>query len=134
MTDDARAALESSMVRFGEAWAKGDRATVDAMLSPSYTHIDIYGAFHDKAGWLDYTAGRGGRATTIGFRDVDTRIIGDVAISTGINDIKGSGIRDAADEADLTMRFTQVWVKNSATWLREAFQATPMRTAERPLS
>ena len=40
----------------------------------------------------------------------------------------------AADEADLTMRFTQVWVRNSATWLREAFQATPISTAERPLS
>jgi ketosteroid isomerase-like protein len=128
MTDQARAELESSMIRFGEAWAKGDRATVDALLSPGYTHIDIYGAFHDRASWLDYAAGRSGRATTIGFRDVVTRIFGDVAIVTGINDIRGSGIRDAADEAGLTLRFTQVWVRRSGQWVREAFQATPIRT------
>jgi hypothetical protein len=41
--------------------------------------------------WLAYAARRAGRPTRIAFADVATRIIGDVAVVTGRNDIEGDG-------------------------------------------
>lgn len=123
--------LDEAIRRFGVAWAAGDVTTLDALLSPTYTHSDVFGRFQDRAAWLAYSSGRAGRATRIAFRDVRQRIIGDVAIITGINEVEGPGARDAADTSPLTLRFTQVWVKHDGRWVREAFQATPMseRTA-----
>lgn len=123
--------LDEAVRRFGEAWAVGGGATLDALLSPTYTHADVSGRFQDRAAWLAYARGRAARGTRIAFRDVRQRIIGDVAIITGINELEGPGARDASDASALTLRFTQVWVKRDGRWLREAFQATPIveRTA-----
>ena len=124
-------ALDEAVRRFGMAWAAGDSAVLDTLLSPTYTHSDVFGHFQDRAASLAYARSRAGRATRIAFRDVRQRIIGDVAIITGINEVEGAGARDAADTSPLTLRFTQVWLKRDGRWLREAFQATPIteRTA-----
>jgi hypothetical protein len=53
------------------------------------------------------------------------RIIGDVAIVTGVNDVSGGGAKSATDQRDWSLLFTQVWVWQDGRWLREAFQATP---------
>lgn len=121
--------LNDAMKRFGEAWAAGDMAVLESLLSPSYTHNDAFGAHHDHASWLAYARGRTGRATRIAFRNVETRLRGDVAIVTGINDISGGGATSAADGKDLSIQFTQVWIWQGGRWLREAFQATPIRAA-----
>ena len=118
--------LQGAITRFGEAWAQGDLVTLETLLSVTYTHTDVFGAFQDRVAWLRYVGGRTGRATQIGFRDVETRIVGDVAIVTGINDVSGPGGRSADDRSDLSLRFTQVWVRQDGQWLREAFQATPI--------
>jgi ketosteroid isomerase-like protein len=123
---DRAAALEDAVRRFGEAWANGDGVAMDALLSPSYTHTDVFGKLSDRAAWLAYASGRGGRTTRIEFRGVRIRVHGDVGIVTGINDLHGGGIRDAADSRNLTLAFTQVWVWQQDRWLREAFQATPI--------
>ena len=129
--DDARRrALDEAVRRFGEAWAAGDGAALEALLSPSYTHTDVFGAFQERAAWLAYARGRAGRTTRIDFRDVRTRIVGDAAIVTGLNEVSGPGGRSADDRATHTLRFTQVWVWTEGRWLREAFQATPV-AAER---
>ncbi len=131
---DQNAMLQDAIHRFGEAWAHGDLATLEALLSPTYTHTDAFGAFQDRRSWLDYVAGRAGRTTRIAFRDVATRIDGDVAIVTGINDLSGGGIRAVGDQDDLSLRFTQLWVYRSGKWLREAFQSTPIRGASLPFT
>lgn len=123
---DRAAALEDAVRRFGEAWANGDYAVLDSLLSPSYSHTDIFGKRLDRAPWLAYAGGRGGRTTRIEVRDVRIRIDGDVGIVTGINDLDGGGIRDAADRKALSLAFTQVWVWRQGRWQREAFQATPI--------
>lgn len=120
----ALAELERAMRRFGDAWARGDAAVLDALLSPTYTHIDAYGAFHDRASWLAYAAGRAGRPTRIAFREVATRLIGEVAVVTGINDVEAVGDPQAGARQDLVLRFTQLWIRCDGRWLREAFQAT----------
>jgi ketosteroid isomerase-like protein len=123
---ERRRALDRAVQRFGEAWAAGDGAALEALLSPRYTHTDVFGAFHERAAWLDYARGRAGRATRIDFRAVRTRIVGDVAIVTGLNEVSGPGGRSADDRTTLTLRFTQLWVWTDGRWLREAFQATPV--------
>ena len=119
-------ALDESTVRFGRAWASGDMAALDELLSPTYTHHDAYGERLNRQAWLDYASKRTGRDTRIEFRDVDTRMFGDVAIVTGTNIITGGGVRSAKDTTDLEMVFTQVWIWRNGRWLREAFQATPV--------
>ena len=121
--------LQRSIRRFGEAWASGDLETLSALLTPTYTHTDVFGAFHHKTEWLTYAAGRAGRNTQITFRDVQTRRIGDLAIVTGINDVAGPGGRSAGDQKPLSLRFTQIWILKDSKWLREAFQATPITEA-----
>jgi ketosteroid isomerase-like protein len=118
--------LQASITRLGEAWAQGDLATLETLLSRTYTHTDVFGAFQDRAAWLRYVGARTGRATQIGFRNVETRVVGDVAVVTGINDVSGPGARSAGDQRALSLRFTQVWVRQDGKWLREAFQATPI--------
>jgi ketosteroid isomerase-like protein len=132
--DDRIAALNETIRRFGEAWASGDTATLDAMLSPTYTHTDAYGAFQDRAAWLDYASKRSGRATRISFRDVHIRLVSDTAVVTGVNEVHGDGARDASDRSTLTIRFTQVWRWSDRGWLREAFQATPINRGSPPFA
>lgn len=123
---DRRVALEDAFRRFGEAWANGDAGALDSLLSPTYTHTDVFGKLSDRATWLAYASGRADRTTQVVFRDVRIRVEGDIGIVTGINDLQGSGIRDAADRQSLTLAFSQVWVWRRDRWLREAFQATPV--------
>ena len=102
MTDND---LQGSVARFGEAWAQGDLATLESLLSKTYTHTDVFGMFHDRAAWLRYVGGRTGRATQIGFRDVETRVLGDVAVVTGVNDVTGPGARSAGDHRSTVAAF-----------------------------
>jgi hypothetical protein len=47
--EERTAALRLAVTGFGEAWACGDLATFDTTLSETYTHIDAYGDFRDRA-------------------------------------------------------------------------------------
>jgi ketosteroid isomerase-like protein len=118
--------LKRAIEAFGEAWARGDAARLQDLLSPSYTHNDAFGAHLPYADWLAYAAKRTGRSTQIAFREVKFRLFGDIAIVTGFNDVTGGGATAAADPRDLTIIFTQIWRWENGRWLREAFQATPV--------
>lgn len=120
-------ALEAAMHTFAEAWARGDTAALAELLSPTYTHNDATGEHLKRDAWLAYAAGRAGRGTQVAFRGVETRILGDIAIVTGFNDLSGGGILNPKDRRDLSIAFTQVWRHENGRWLREAFQATPVQ-------
>ncbi|MEJ1158694.1 nuclear transport factor 2 family protein [Prosthecomicrobium sp. N25] len=123
--DVRRSELERAMVAFGEAWARGDAAVLEDLLSPTYTHGDYLGGSQGRADWLAYAAGRTRLHTTLAFREVEIRFVGMVAVVTGINDITYRASGSASVETQ-SVRFTQVWVENGGRWLREAFQATRM--------
>lgn len=120
--------LDATMRAFGEAWANGDADALGSLLSPSYTHNDASGEHLTRDQWLTYASRRGGRATQIEFRDVKTRVFGDVAVVTGFNDLTGGGVFNEADRRDMSLVFLQVWRRENGRWLREAFQATPVMT------
>jgi ketosteroid isomerase-like protein len=125
MADDvALHELETRILEFGEAWARGDVETLQGLLSPSYTHTDVRGRTLGRETWLDYARGRSGADERISFTDVSTRLIGDVAIVTGRNDVSGKSAIASDGRTAGSLRFTQVWVRNEGRWLREAFQAT----------
>jgi len=94
------------------------------MLSPDYTHTDVRGRFQGRDEWLEYARGRSGAATQITFADVTTRMMGDVAIITGRNDMVGGKIVVGDERSSLSLRFTQIWIRRDGRWLRAAFQAT----------
>ena len=89
---DQIVAVRDAVQKFGDAWAEGDLATLDQLLSPTYTHTDLFGTLHDRASWLEYVSKRVGRRTKIEFDDVRVRIVADVAIVTGINTLTGPGV------------------------------------------
>jgi Domain of unknown function (DUF4440) len=125
MSDEAaERELDVAIKGFGEAWARGDTDVLRGMLSPTYTHTDVRGRFQDREAWLEYARGRSGATTQIAFADVTTRLIGDVAILTGRNDMVGGNIVLGDERPNLSLRFTQIWVRRDGCWLREAFQAT----------
>jgi hypothetical protein len=66
---------------FGEAWAKGDLATLERFLADEYVHTDIAGHFMRRAAWLEQ-ASRQIEQLTISFRDLDAAIYGDVGVVT----------------------------------------------------
>ena len=117
------AGLERAMDAFARAWAGGDIAALETLLSPSYTHNDVFGTQLSRSAWLTYAAQRSGRSTGFTFRDVKVRLFGDTAVVTGFNDISGGGARNAADMRDLSILFLQLWRRHDGRWLREAFQA-----------
>ena len=130
-TDSRIEALDQAVRAFGEAWAMGDVAKLKEALSPTYTHQDVWGRFQDCAMWLAYAGARRGMTTGISFHDIRRRIVGDVAIITGMNVITGEARRNPddvevrVDKSVHRIRFTQIWAWRNDRWLREAFQATP---------
>ena len=56
------------------------------------------------SGWKD-RRGRTGAATEITFADVTTRLMGNVAIITGRNDVAGGNIVIGDERSKLTLRF-----------------------------
>jgi len=100
------------------------------MLSPSYTHTDVRGRFQDRDEWLEYARGRTGAATEITFADVTTRLMGNVAIITGRNDVAGGNIVIGDERSKLTLRFTQIWIRKDGRWLTWISQTRAGRGGE----
>jgi len=120
------AELDAALRIFGEAWARGDIETLRSLLSPSYIHNDASGAHLTREEWLSYASRRMERGTQITFRDVKTRLFGDIAVVTGFNDLTGGGVFDETDRREMSLVFLQIWRRQNGPWIREAFQATPV--------
>jgi ketosteroid isomerase-like protein len=125
MTNDtAQRELDTAVRTFGEAWAHGDIEKLAELLSPTYTHTDVRGRFQSREAWLEYARGRRNERTRIAFADVTTRLVGDVAIITGRNDMVDGNIIVGDKRSNVSLRFTQIWIRKDGRWLRETFQAT----------
>jgi len=122
--------IEKAVLKFGDAWAVNDIATLDALLSNDYIHTDFFGRVQNRAQWLDYMKDRKTKGITnrIVFEDLETRIYGDTAVVTGRNIIKGA-LTVPANDSSTEIRFTQVLRKMHGDWIRTGFQATAVAPA-----
>lgn len=122
--------VEALARRFGEAWLKADVKTLDSLLAREYTHTDVTGKVLHRADWLADAGNaqrwlRGdarGASPAIEFYDVRVQVMGNTAVITGGNTIRPGD----AKRPPMTLRFTQVWVKEDRQWKRRFFQATPV--------
>jgi hypothetical protein len=112
--------VESRVRQCDEAWARSDVATLDLLLADRYVHAEPPGSVQRRADWLA-DAGRP-RNVAVTFDDLTVRVEGRVAVVTGSNVITTAKRAEAR-------RFTQVWVKHGAAWLRTAFRAAPAAPA-----
>jgi hypothetical protein len=109
------AAEVASRVRLcDQAWARGDVAALDGLLARRYVHADERGKVRHRADWLA-DAGKP-RNVSVSCDDLAVQVHGDVAVVTGSDLI-------ATPERAEVRRFTQVWIKRDAAWLRAAFHA-----------
>ncbi len=125
-----------SLVRdFGNAWLKGDVATLDRLLAVEYMHTDVTGKVLHRTDWLADAANvqKWARPVTaqgepsIEFEDMQVSFLGETAVITGGNLIRSANPQQPA----LRLRFTQVWVRERGEWKRRFFQATPVVKAAR---
>jgi ketosteroid isomerase-like protein len=122
MSDAAvRAEIETALLRGGEAWARGDVAAMEALLSPTFSHVDIKAKLTDRTAWLAYLKTRAGSTTKTTMEDVAIRVFGDVAIVTArqVNAELGGD-----DKGPRAFRIMTVMIKHDGAWLREAVQVT----------
>lgn len=112
--------VESAVRLCDEAWARSDVATLDRLLTARYVHADALGRVQRRADWL-VDAGRP-RNVAITSAGLAVSVRGRVAVVTGADVI-------TTPESAETQRFTQVWVKRGASWLRAASRALPLSGA-----
>ena len=109
--------VESAVRLCDEAWARSDVAALDRLLAEQYVHADAFGRVQRRADWLA-DAGRP-RNVAITSEDLAVRVHGRFAVVTGADLI-------TSPESAETQRFTQVWIKRGASWVRAASRALPL--------
>jgi hypothetical protein len=112
--------VETAVRLSDAAWARSDVAALDGLLADRYTYADARGRVQPRAAWLA-DAGKP-RNVAILCADLAVRIHGRVAVVTG------SDVITTPENAEM-QRFTQVWIKRGASWLRAAFRAAPLSGA-----
>jgi hypothetical protein len=112
--------VESAVRLCDEAWARSDVAALDRLLAERYVHADALGRLQDRADWLEDAAKP--RNVAITSADLAVRVHGRIAVVTGAHVI-------TTTERAERRRFTQVWIKHGASWLRAASRALPLSGA-----
>jgi ketosteroid isomerase-like protein len=108
--------------RLAQAWVKGDRTFIDALLAPDWTVTDPSGRVLTKQQVLDETFSSAERKIeTMAVDDVKVRIIGAVAVATGRTRATGSY---QGRSASVELRFTDVFVRQSGEWQIAVSQGT----------
>jgi hypothetical protein len=105
-----------------EALLARDLATVDALTSDDYTHVESSGGRRDKAGFLAQLAREDFRFVRWIIDENEVRVFGDVAVITGSY---RNVVRTAAGEQpEKRARHLRVWVRTNGAWRNVAHQAT----------
>ena len=116
-----KAEIETTVRRFWEAWIDGDVATLDTLLSPTFTHTDFDGKFTDRAAWLA-TAHKRANASMV-LEDIAIRTFGDVASDVAIVTARQIIMHDdGTEKRHRVFRITSILLKQQGRWLREAAQ------------
>ena len=126
MTSDQIAQLEE---RWRAAEVAGDTATLDQLTAPEFRLVGPLGFVLTKPQWLQRYEGGGLVTTALEWREVDTQIVGDTAVSVGIHDQQASY---QGRPSDGTFRSIHVWQGGGGEWQLLSIQLSPIGTFTPP--
>jgi ketosteroid isomerase-like protein len=108
--------------RLASAWVNGDRSFIEQILADDWSVTDLTGRVLTKAEVLEEAFGSKDRKIdSMRIDDIEVRSFGDWAIVTGRTQASG----EYQDEvAEVTLRFTDVFVNRNGNWQAVASQAT----------
>jgi len=104
------------------AWAARDRATIERVIAPDWTvtHVEGQRLTRPEVFRMMFETDANQMEPSI-VDDVDVRVFGDAAVVTGRTHARGS---QAGVPYDITLRFTDVFVRRSDQWQAVASHAT----------
>src|ERR1700749_1230686 len=119
MDATTKAEIETAVTRFGEAWAEGDVATLDTMISPTFTHTDFRGRLTDRAAWLATARKRPNISSEMD--DIAIRLFGEISVITARQSISYD---EGPERRRGVFRITAILIRQNGRWLREVAQVT----------
>jgi hypothetical protein len=126
MTSNEIAELEE---RWRVAEVAGDTATLDRLTAPEFRLVGPLGFVLTKPQWLQRYEGGGLVTTALEWSEVDTRVVGDTAVSVGVHEQKASY---QGRPSDGTFRSTHVWHGRDEGWRLLSMQLSPIGTFTPP--
>jgi hypothetical protein len=123
--EDDRKQLEDIQQQLVKAWVTHDRSTIDRLLAPDWmvTHTNGRISTRDEV-LCDFDAGAN-RLLEGRVDDIRVRVIDCFAVVTGRTHARGE-YKD--QEYDVTLRFTDVFVRRNEQWQAVASHATRIAT------
>ena len=114
--------LKSIQQQLAAAWIARDRDTLERLPAPDWMVTHVTGQRMTRADVLrDMLESAATRIESMDVDEVDVRLFGDAAVVTGRTHARGLQA-DAA--VDVTLRFTDVFVRRSDRWQAIASHAT----------
>ena len=120
MTNDEIAQLEE---RWRAAEVTGDTATLDDLTAPEFRLVGPLGFVLTRDQWLQRYQDGGLVTSSLDWREVDTRVVGDTAVSIGVHDQRATY---QGRPADGTFRSTHVWQRRGDGWRLLSMQLSPI--------
>ena len=124
-TDDM-ARLREIQHELAVAWAARDRTTIERLIAPDWAVTHIEGRRLTRAAVFQMMFGSDvtqSEPSTVD--EVDVRLFGDAAVVTGRTHARGT---QAGVPYDITLRFTDVFVRRDARWQAVASHAAEVRS------
>jgi len=120
-TGDVAKELAQIEQKIVKAWLEGDRKTIESILAPDWSVIDLTGSLLTRAQVLQ-ELGSGERKVEAGsVDDVNVRLFGNIAIVTGRSTLTGTYQNN---RVTVVQRFTDVFAKREGDWQVVASQGT----------
>jgi ketosteroid isomerase-like protein len=117
-------ALKDIQEELAAAWIARDRATLERLIAPEWFVTHVAGQRLTRADVLrDMLESPSTRIDSMDADDVEVRLFGDVAVVTGRTHARGV---QAGAAFDISLRFTDVFVRRSDQWQAVVSQATAL--------
>jgi ketosteroid isomerase-like protein len=108
--------------RLGKAWVEGDRSFIEQILADDWSVTDLTGRVLTKAEVLEEAFGSKDRnVVSMKIDEISVRLFADWAIVTGRTQAAGE---HGGEAAEVTLRFTDVFVYRNGKWQAVVSQAT----------
>lgn len=103
-----------------EAMMNGDVVALDTLLDEELTYVPGKGSIQSRKEFLDAIKKRSTVYDSIAARDVRVRVYHGLALATGRAE---QHVRDAKGSSNVTVRFTEIYVRREGRWLLSAWEA-----------